>query len=1054
MPLSSGSAGTDLFQGRGFLANEPNREGRLAVKSRYEFQAPSHRVAIVTSLLLCCSPAFGDCDSRAFSAAEQEIQPAYFGYYGRVADTGGLDFWSGQLEAAGGDLSAVIDAFGNSQEFDDVFGGLTNEELVTNLYQQIFGRDPDPEGFDFYVSSLYAGTRTLQSIALDILYGARNDDAVIIANKLSVSNHFVTELERLGLGYLEGSRAILAAVTADPSSAVAACDQVDNLFATAAFSVTGQSFAAQLNLSDGDVNDVNAPYSSNDWFDSAQEVPNIAVVGGYVNLPYAGDAGRSSFLGDIDDYYRVQLEAGDGIRLRFEDPLADDVDLYLFRSDKSLADASVGTGSEEFLTAPETGTYYVLVAAYDGASTYNLTIGAAESGSAATEILRLSDPFVPGEAVVRLVPDADDAPRASEVARAIGLKVRAGAPGRARLMGRDDTAGRRGPAERRPFEGYLTDAQAAALDTVRVIKALRRRGEVRFADPNYLQQPLRRPNDTEYGRQWHYPAINLEAAWDRETGASDVVVAVVDTGVLLDHPDLQGQLTAGYDFVRSTSRSGDGDGIDPNPDDPGDESGIDGSSSFHGTHVAGTVAAASDNGMGVAGVAWNSRVMPVRVLGAGGLGDSYDVLQGVRFAAGLANDSGTVPAEPAAIVNLSLGGGGYSSSAQDVFRQVRDAGVLVVAAAGNESSSSPSYPAGYEGVVAVSAVGPTKALAPYSNFGAVIDISAPGGDLSIDVNGDGDGDGVLSTLASDGTGTIRFAYDFYHGTSMAAPHVAGVAALMKSAYPPLTPDDFDGLLVSQAIVDDLGAPGRDDSFGYGLVNAGKAVSAAEELGGQPPLPAMLSAAPASLTFGLLESSLEVVLSSTGEGDLGVDPVPAISAPWLRAAPIDVDADNLGRYLVALDRSGLAAGVYSGSVTFVSSVNAVTVPVSMEVTDLDYEPDVGYLYVLLYDPETDATLDQKEGSADAGVYTFSFAGVAPGAYWIIAGSDFDNDGYICDAGESCGAYPTGSSLPESLVVDRDLSGLDFVSAFESSVSSLGAKALPGGDGRGFRRLSAP
>ena len=198
---------------------------------------------------------------------------------------------------------------------------------------------------------------------------------------------------------------------------------------------------------------------------------------------------------------------------------------------------------------------------------------------------------------------------------------------------------------------------------------MRGRSDVASAELNTILQPARVPSDPLYTLQWHYPMIRLPQAWDSTIGSPSVVIAVVDTGVVLTHPDLQGQLVAGYDFISSASRARDGDGIDPDPSDPGDLALGTGASSFHGTHVAGTIGAASDRPtgeIGVAGVAWGARVMPIRVLGLQG-GTNYDVLQGVRYAAGLPNDSGTVPAQPADVINLSLSGGGFSQVAQDLF---------------------------------------------------------------------------------------------------------------------------------------------------------------------------------------------------------------------------------------------------------------------------------------------------------------------------------------------------------------------------------------------------
>ncbi len=203
-----------------------------------------------------------------------------------------------------------------------------------------------------------------------------------------------------------------------------------------------------------------------------------------------------------------------------------------------------------------------------------------------------------------------------------------------------------------------------------------------YAEPNYIRRAQRSPSDELFGRQWHYSMINLPGAWDTTTGNANVIVAVIDTGVLFNHPDLAARLTeTGYDFVSDPDSAMDGDGIDPDPSDAAAQN--PGTGIFHGSHVAGTIAAQTNNGVGVAGVGWNTRVMPVRALGKGGNGSNYDIMEAVKYAAGLPNDSGKVPAQKADIINLSLSGTSPSDWEQEVLDEVRAEGIIVVAAAGN-----------------------------------------------------------------------------------------------------------------------------------------------------------------------------------------------------------------------------------------------------------------------------------------------------------------------------------------------------------------------------------
>jgi serine protease len=799
-----------------------------------------------------------------------------------------------------------------------------------------------------------------------------------------------------------------------------------------AVALGGTIFAPTGIAIDGDVNDFNEAYFANDTLATAQPIANPISLAGYVNAANAGPAGRSRLKGDRNDYFRVSLNEDDRIFLAIGDSRAGDLDLYLYDAGGVQLGASKGTGASESLVVANEGIYFVRVYAHAGASNYILTIGP-HFGDTAKGALSTAQDFVPGQAIVRFANAPTRGVAATRtlanLADTLGLNLKAGEPGRAVLLAFDNDQGSAetfqalGVEPDRPAGRPANDDLQRKLDTLRVIKQLRQRPDVLSADPNYIvRHHGRTPDDTHYPRQWHYPMINLPQAWDITTGSSDVVVAVVDTGVLMGHPDLQGQLTGnGYDFILDPAVSRDGTGgIDPDPDDPGD-GGSPGSSSFHGTHTAGTIAAATNNGRGVAGVGWRTRVMPIRVLGRGG-GTLYDLLQGVRYAAGLPNDAGIILARPADIINMSLGGGSYSQAAQDVFDQVRAKGIVLIAAAGNESSRAPSYPAAHAGVISVSAVNISSALASYSNYGPSIDVAAPGGD-SGDLDGDGYSDRVWSTCGDDSSGVIQFNYAAYNGTSMAAPHVAGVVALMKAVRPALTPAELDEWLAGGLITTDIGAPGRDDLYGHGLIDAHKAVLAAL---GNPSLPALLRVDPASLNFGTTATRATVTVSQTGAGPLGLTQI-ASTASWLQVTADSVDADGLGAYIVEVDRDApeLADnGTYSARITFTpSEASSVVVAVTLQVVSAAGAPDAGYHYVLLMNADTYEIVDQVGVRAQNGRYTYKFTDVPQGRYMIFAGSDRDNDGYIDNAGESFGAY--GSMEQIGIVhADQDLSGLDF------------------------------
>lgn len=362
----------------------------------------------------------------------------------------------------------------------------------------------------------------------------------------------------------------------------------------------------------------------------------------------------------------------------------------------------------------------------------------------------------------------------------------------------------------RRFADFATLRIPTGLDAKMFAERLAADPRVEYAEPNYIAHALMIPNDPYYSYQWHfhnsdYGGVQAEQAWDISTGTG-VTVAIIDTGIAYENyrprwreryeiaPDLAGScFVAGHDFVNSDSHANDDHG--------------------HGTHVAGTVAQRTNNNLGTAGLAHSACLMPVKVLDAQGRGTYADIAEGIRFAA----DNG------ARVINLSLGGEADAAVLREAVAYAHgDKKVTIVAAAGNNGSSTVLYPAAYDGqVIAVGATRYDKTLTSYSSHGPSLDLVAPGGDLSVDQNGDGYGDGILQqTFDKD---PQDWGYWFYQGTSMASPHVAAVAA-MVIANGTFGPESVRAALEGSA--EDLGSPGRDNTYGWGLVDAAGALGAA------------------------------------------------------------------------------------------------------------------------------------------------------------------------------------------------------------------------------------
>ena len=424
--------------------------------------------------------------------------------------------------------------------------------------------------------------------------------------------------------------------------------------------------------------------------------------------------------------------------------------------------------------------------------------------------------------------------------------------------------------------------------------------DVEYAEVDRIMRPLLTPNDPQYAAQWSLDSastvaggMNLPAAWDVTTGSGGIVVAILDTGIVA-HADIDpSRQLPGYDFV-SADPSGtffvanDSDGRDNDPSDPGDwatQTDVDdpttpctdvANSSWHGTHVAGIIGAASNNAAGITGTNWTSRILPVRVLGRCG-GYTSDIADGIRWAAGI-TVGGVANPTPAKVLNISLGAIVPCSATPTIQAAINDAvaaGASVVVAAGNENiDAANASPASCSGVITVAATTRTGARAAYSNIGSSVEIAAPGGSVPLNTNG-------IESTVNTGTTTPNVGgstYASYQGTSMAAPAVTGVVSLILSLRPNLTPAETLSILQSTARGFPRGT-GRDCSTsicGAGIVNAAAAVASLAGLGATPAGPVLTTevGTTASLVVSITNNSGATVnlgaitLSGTDLSDTG------------------------------------------------------------------------------------------------------------------------------------------------------------------------------------------
>lgn len=552
---------------------------------------------------------------------------------------------------------------------------------------------------------------------------------------------------------------------------------------------------------------------------------------------------------------------------------------------------------------------------------------------------------------------------------------------------------------------------------------------IKIKAPEPVQQ-----QDT-YSDLWNLDKINTATAQSKITNPKPVTVAIIDTGIFND-ADFTGQLTDdGFNF------EGDGINLDGSvnaisPIIPFDQAH---QSDFHGSHMAGIISAKKDNGIGISGVAPEAKLRIIRALSSNDPGNQGKIADAIRYAAGLDSAYGhylTAPKYRADVINLSFGQA-YSAPLEQAIKAARGKGSILVSAAGNSATTESNYPASFTEVLSVSAITQSNKLACYSNTNSEVVITAPGGEVP--------GAFLVSDPCINSTERPREAaafgdgirsiynpatYFFAEGTSQAAAHVSGVIALMKAANPSITPDDIDtlikdpenptqaGYLTSppspvNADTDDpdLMDNIKDSKFGFGLIDAEKAVQKALDLAEENPI--VLTSTTESLDFGLAHSQATISIMSSAS-----DPSISLASPtsynsWLEITSSDTDSYGFGEYQISIDREhvDLTSNKETHLRFTASNDDVLFIPVTVSVQPDDNSADLGTVHFVLINTDDIADPDAplplvnvaphavNTGTLVNGVYQYSFTN-PPDNYRLIAGTDIDNDGYICDFAELC------------------------------------------------------
>ena len=755
---------------------------------------------------------------------------------------------------------------------------------------------------------------------------------------------------------------------------------------------------------------------------------------------------------DPEDWYKIDTVPGLQIELAVEDyqQEVEDADgnttivtnkplLLLYNANGVITDFSYTTdSSDEYqkINLPDSGIYYAVVAKDVGASKYTLLLAPGGSASS-TSFTPSKDAFVKGEFISyrsfsgKLDTYEDIYP---EFNQNEDLNQKLSYIDNSDFMGLRVIEFNLENEYSTIFgsETYLDSKDLIANNSEQVLylkqwkilqhyKNINPKLNLEF---NKIYQKLGFTKDTYWDYQWGLQLMGLEKVLNA-TGqeVKDVAVAVIDSG----SPNTTSSawttshfLDGGFDFI-------------DNDFDPTDA--VDVASNSHGTHVATTISAANDgnniNGFGI-------HTVPFRVFGPSGGASQSDVTNSMLFAAGLPNITGQVYAgsAPIKVVNMSLGsiGGGCSTAYRNAILDVTNSGVTVVASSGNSAEESPGikgYPASCDNVISVAAVNPLSQRAYYSTYNDAVDLAAPGGTTGTDLNGDGQSDGIL---AFDGSENLTY----YQGTSMAAPHASAAIALIYALKPEWDAIQMEAFIKSGFFTDDIGTEGKDDEFGYGLINLDKAFTNLID-GGLDFTYATIT--PGSFVFGYTDTEKTITVSKVGTGDLTVTQLVSSNSSLTSISTIDVDSDGYGTYKVTLTRGEVPDGTYTGSIIAeLSDGTKSNVTFTYSSGAERTSPEIGYVLAYLYDEDGEYYKGWRV-QLGAGGLTFNVSDIDIGSYYWLFSTNIDSDGYIRGTGEIWEQYPEVTSQYEFFtLVDRDVEATSVYLKTRSSGGGLSASSM--------------